>query len=238
MTDHPKTRRWRRRSVSCWSPTTFGVDFACSDGERVMVVALTPAQWIALVRVIGTADRSRPSASCEARRGRGRGRAQRRRPRRVANGDSPRRPAARESLPRAARPCRATQSSPPTPRQEAALGAFGLDQYRFADNGTSNRGAVRHQGLLPDQGRAAQAASGQVAAEPQPTDAAPTHRRHAHRHRPGRTPSCWTPLGLPRAAGRYLYIVIRYERTRNRRPRWSARHQATIAPTGAWSVSS
>lgn len=30
---------------------SFGVDFACSDGERVMVVALTPAQWNALITV-------------------------------------------------------------------------------------------------------------------------------------------------------------------------------------------
>src|SRR6185503_2096139 len=27
---------------------SFGVDFACSDGQRVMVVALTPGQWTAL----------------------------------------------------------------------------------------------------------------------------------------------------------------------------------------------
>ncbi|WP_227012583.1 MULTISPECIES: CoA transferase [unclassified Pseudonocardia] len=33
---------------------SFGVDFACSDGERVMVVALTPGQWNALVTVTGT----------------------------------------------------------------------------------------------------------------------------------------------------------------------------------------
>ncbi len=33
---------------------SFGVDFACSDGERVMVVALTPAQWTALITVTGT----------------------------------------------------------------------------------------------------------------------------------------------------------------------------------------
>ena len=33
---------------------SFGVDFACSDGERVMVVALTPGQWTALVTVTGT----------------------------------------------------------------------------------------------------------------------------------------------------------------------------------------
>ena len=33
---------------------SFGIDFACSDGERVMVVALTPAQWSALVSVTGT----------------------------------------------------------------------------------------------------------------------------------------------------------------------------------------
>lgn len=35
---------------------SFGVDFACSDGNRVMVVALTPAQWNALVSVTGTGD--------------------------------------------------------------------------------------------------------------------------------------------------------------------------------------
>jgi 2-methylfumaryl-CoA isomerase len=33
---------------------SFGVDFACSDGERVMVVALTEGQWDALRRVTGT----------------------------------------------------------------------------------------------------------------------------------------------------------------------------------------
>ena len=33
---------------------SFGVDFACSDGHRVMVVALTPGQWSALVTVTGT----------------------------------------------------------------------------------------------------------------------------------------------------------------------------------------
>jgi 2-methylfumaryl-CoA isomerase len=33
---------------------SFGVDFACSDGNRVMVVALTPGQWSALVSVTGT----------------------------------------------------------------------------------------------------------------------------------------------------------------------------------------
>lgn len=33
---------------------SFGVDFACSDGKRVMVVALTPGQWKALVTVTGT----------------------------------------------------------------------------------------------------------------------------------------------------------------------------------------
>ena len=33
---------------------SFGVDFACSDGHRVMVVALTPGQWSALVGVTGT----------------------------------------------------------------------------------------------------------------------------------------------------------------------------------------
>ncbi|GAA2862367.1 CoA transferase [Pseudonocardia halophobica] len=35
---------------------SFGVDFACSDGERVMVVALTPGQWSALMAVTGTAE--------------------------------------------------------------------------------------------------------------------------------------------------------------------------------------
>lgn len=35
---------------------SFGVDFACSDGNRVMVVALTPAQWNALVGVTGTGE--------------------------------------------------------------------------------------------------------------------------------------------------------------------------------------
>ena len=35
---------------------SFGVDFACSDGQRVMVVALTPGQWSALMSVTGTAD--------------------------------------------------------------------------------------------------------------------------------------------------------------------------------------
>lgn len=35
---------------------TFGVDFACSDGQRVMVVALTPAQWVALRTVTRTED--------------------------------------------------------------------------------------------------------------------------------------------------------------------------------------
>ncbi|MBO0873234.1 MAG: CoA transferase, partial [Pseudonocardia sp.] len=33
---------------------SFGVDFACSDGQRVMVVALTPGQWTALMTVTGT----------------------------------------------------------------------------------------------------------------------------------------------------------------------------------------
>lgn len=33
---------------------SFGVDFACSDSQRVMVVALTPGQWSALVTVTGT----------------------------------------------------------------------------------------------------------------------------------------------------------------------------------------
>ncbi|WP_181782484.1 CoA transferase [Pseudonocardia pini] len=33
---------------------SFGVDFACSDGQRVMVVALTPGQWSALTSVTGT----------------------------------------------------------------------------------------------------------------------------------------------------------------------------------------
>lgn len=33
---------------------SFGVDFACSDGRRVMVVALTPGQWAALTTVTGT----------------------------------------------------------------------------------------------------------------------------------------------------------------------------------------
>jgi len=35
---------------------SFGVDFACSDGQRVMVVALTPGQWTALMTVTGTGD--------------------------------------------------------------------------------------------------------------------------------------------------------------------------------------
>ena len=35
---------------------SFGVDFACSDGARVMVVALTEGQWYALRDVTGTAD--------------------------------------------------------------------------------------------------------------------------------------------------------------------------------------
>ncbi|WP_026918147.1 CoA transferase [Gordonia shandongensis] len=34
----------------------FGTDFVCADGERVMVVVLTPRQWSALVDVTGTAD--------------------------------------------------------------------------------------------------------------------------------------------------------------------------------------
>lgn len=33
---------------------SFGVDFACSDGQRVMVVALTEGQWSALCEVTGT----------------------------------------------------------------------------------------------------------------------------------------------------------------------------------------
>lgn len=33
---------------------SFGVDFACSDGQRVMVVALTEGQWAALRKVTGT----------------------------------------------------------------------------------------------------------------------------------------------------------------------------------------
>jgi 2-methylfumaryl-CoA isomerase len=35
---------------------SFGVDFACSDGQRVMVVALTERQWVALRTVTGTGD--------------------------------------------------------------------------------------------------------------------------------------------------------------------------------------
>ena len=35
---------------------SFGVDFACSDGQRVMVVALTEGQWAALKSVTGTDD--------------------------------------------------------------------------------------------------------------------------------------------------------------------------------------
>ncbi|MDQ0380473.1 CoA transferase [Amycolatopsis thermophila] len=35
---------------------SFGVDFACSDGHRVMVVALTEGQWSALCEVTGTAE--------------------------------------------------------------------------------------------------------------------------------------------------------------------------------------
>ncbi|BBG02500.1 MULTISPECIES: CoA transferase [Pseudonocardia] len=33
---------------------SFGIDVACSDGHRVMVVALTPGQWSALITVTGT----------------------------------------------------------------------------------------------------------------------------------------------------------------------------------------
>ncbi|MFC4942919.1 CoA transferase [Pseudonocardia sp. GCM10023141] len=35
---------------------SFGTDFACSDGQRVMVVALTEGQWAALRTVTGTAE--------------------------------------------------------------------------------------------------------------------------------------------------------------------------------------
>lgn len=35
---------------------SFGVDFRCSDGKRVMVVALTPGQWSALCRATGTGE--------------------------------------------------------------------------------------------------------------------------------------------------------------------------------------
>jgi 2-methylfumaryl-CoA isomerase len=35
---------------------SFGVDFACRDGERVMVVALTEGQWAALCAVTGTRE--------------------------------------------------------------------------------------------------------------------------------------------------------------------------------------
>ncbi|MEU7818521.1 CoA transferase [Pseudonocardia sp. NPDC049154] len=35
---------------------SFGVDFACSDGARVMVVALTEGQWAALRKVTGTEE--------------------------------------------------------------------------------------------------------------------------------------------------------------------------------------
>ncbi|GAB3681397.1 CoA transferase [Saccharopolyspora tripterygii] len=35
---------------------SFGVDFPCSDGKRVMVVALTPGQWSALCRATGTGE--------------------------------------------------------------------------------------------------------------------------------------------------------------------------------------
>ena len=35
---------------------SFGVDFACSDGQRVMVVALTEKQWAALIGVTGTKE--------------------------------------------------------------------------------------------------------------------------------------------------------------------------------------
>ncbi|MFR9801014.1 CoA transferase [Pseudonocardia sp. RS010] len=35
---------------------SFGVDFACSDGARVMVVALTEGQWAALRTVTGTEE--------------------------------------------------------------------------------------------------------------------------------------------------------------------------------------
>jgi 2-methylfumaryl-CoA isomerase len=35
---------------------SFGIDFACRDGERVMIVALTEGQWDALRKVTGTVD--------------------------------------------------------------------------------------------------------------------------------------------------------------------------------------
>jgi 2-methylfumaryl-CoA isomerase len=35
---------------------SFGVDFACSDGQRVMAVALTEKQWTALIGVTGTKE--------------------------------------------------------------------------------------------------------------------------------------------------------------------------------------
>lgn len=35
---------------------TFGHDFACSDGRRVMIVGVSPNQWRAIVDVTGTAD--------------------------------------------------------------------------------------------------------------------------------------------------------------------------------------
>jgi 2-methylfumaryl-CoA isomerase len=35
---------------------SFGADFACSDGQRVMTVALTEKQWAALVSVTGTKE--------------------------------------------------------------------------------------------------------------------------------------------------------------------------------------
>jgi 2-methylfumaryl-CoA isomerase len=35
---------------------SFGVDFACSDGRRVMAVALTEKQWAALISVTGTKE--------------------------------------------------------------------------------------------------------------------------------------------------------------------------------------
>jgi 2-methylfumaryl-CoA isomerase len=35
---------------------SFGVDFACSDGQRVMVVALTEGQWLALCKVTRTEE--------------------------------------------------------------------------------------------------------------------------------------------------------------------------------------
>ncbi len=36
---------------------SFGRDFACADGHRVMIIALTPRQWRALGRATGLADR-------------------------------------------------------------------------------------------------------------------------------------------------------------------------------------